>query len=260
MNKKMFVDERRFKIVDYVKNYNHADVEALARELDVTEATIRRDLVFLEKRRLIYRTHGGVIQRHDSPAFWHTTRIEERLIVHREEKERIADFIAQLVNDNDSVIFDGGSSTLLVAEKLVDKTDLVIVTNSPAIGSLFLRRSGRQVILLGGEFIRDTDTTIGTITEAELRNIRVDKAVMGATAVLPEEGFFCSFPAEAGVKRRMIQAAREVILACDSSKINSRGLCCFNNFEKIGKFVTDKNISPEALSVLGNQGIDVITV
>jgi DeoR/GlpR family transcriptional regulator of sugar metabolism len=260
MNKKIFVDERRFKIVDYVKKYNHADVESLARDLGVTEATIRRDLVFLEKKKLIHRTHGGVIQRHDSPAFWQATRIEERLIIHREEKERIADFISLLINDNESVLFDGGSSVLLVAEKLAEKTDLLVVTNSPAISTVFLRPFGRQVILLGGEFIRDSDTTTGTITETELRNIRVDKAIIGATAVLPEEGLFCSFPAEAGVKRQMIQAARKVIVACDSSKINSRGLCLFSNFERIEKFVTDKNISSEALAILRKQGVEVITV
>jgi DeoR/GlpR family transcriptional regulator of sugar metabolism len=260
MNKKNFVDERRFKIVDYVKRYNHAHVEELAQNLSVTEATIRRDLMFLEKNRLIHRTHGGVIQRHNSPAFWQVTRIEERLIVHREEKERIADYISHLVSDNDSVIFDGGSSVLLVAEKLADKTDLLIVTNSPAISTVFLRYSDRQVILLGGEFIRDTDTTTGTITETELRSIRADKAIIGATAVLPEEGLFCSFPAEAGVKRQMIRAAGEVILACDSSKINSRGLCLFNSFERISKFVTDKKISFEALAVLRKQGVEVIAV
>jgi DeoR/GlpR family transcriptional regulator of sugar metabolism len=260
MNKKLFVEERRLKIVDYVKRLNRANVTELAQNLNVTEATIRRDLILLEDKGLIHRTHGGVISRHDSPVFWQTTRIEKRLIIYKEEKERIADFISHLVADNESVILDGGTSVLLVAEKLVDKTDLVIVTNSPAIGAVFLQHSHHHVILLGGEMMRESYTTTGTTTEEELRNIRVDKAIIGATAIIPESGLFCVSPREAGVKRQMILASKETIVASDSSKFNNRALCLFSDFGQIKKLVTDKNINTRVLDILKEKGVEVFTV
>jgi DeoR/GlpR family transcriptional regulator of sugar metabolism len=260
MKKKIFVEERRLKIIDFVKQNTRADVSELAKNLEVTEATIRRDLTILEGEGLIYRTHGGVIKRSDSPALWQATHTTEQHINHIEEKERIANFISQLINDNESIILDGGSSVLITATKLTDKMNLLIVTNSPSVSTAFLRSSNNRVILLGGELLRTSFATTGTITESELRNFRVDKAIIGATAILPEEGMFCSFPQEAEVKRLMICVAREVIVAADSSKMGNRAPCFFSDFCKVNKLVTDKNISPECLETLKKNGVEVFMV
>jgi DeoR/GlpR family transcriptional regulator of sugar metabolism len=260
MPKKVFVEERRDKILDYVQRQNRVDVTELANKLEVTKATIRRDLTSLEDEGLIHRTHGGGIKRNDNPAFWKTIRIEERLVSYKDEKKKIADFAAQFVHDGERIIIDGGSTNLYVAEQLIGKKDLLVVTNSPAAGTIFLRETKDKVLLLGGEFIRESFTVADSTTETALRNMRFDTAIIGATGISPEEGLFCTYPQEGQVKRLMIHNSSKTILVSDSSKINHLTFYLFSEFEEIDILVTDKNISKEAANAIRQKGVEVYTV
>jgi DeoR/GlpR family transcriptional regulator of sugar metabolism len=260
MPKKIFVEERRNKILDYVQRLNRVNVTELAEKLEVTKATIRLDLTFLEGEGLIHRTHGGGIKRNDNPAFWKTIRIEERLITYKEEKKRIAEFAAQFIHDGESVVIDGGSTNIYVAEYLVGKKELMVVTNSPAVGTIFLRETKNKVLLLGGEFLRESFTVADSTTEAILRNMRFTAAIIGATGITPEEGLFCNNSQEGQVKRMMIHNSSKTIVVSDSSKINAHTFYCFSEFEHIDILITDKNISKEALHTIRQKGVEVYTV
>jgi DeoR/GlpR family transcriptional regulator of sugar metabolism len=259
MIKKTFVEERRKKILDYVKNNGRANVFELARDLEVTDVTIRRDLLLLENEGLIHRTHGGVIRR-DSPALWQTVRLEERVIARGEEKDRIAQFISHIVNDNESIMIDGGSTTTAVAKELVNKKNLLVVTNAPEIGLMFRRGAENKVLLTGGEIMWGTYTLIGPDAEFTLRRIRTNKAIIGMSAIHPEEGLFSTNPEEGEIKRLMIMNSHEVIVAADSSKIYARALYMVCGFDRPFKIVTDKNICKDAMSRLRERGIEVFTV
>jgi DeoR/GlpR family transcriptional regulator of sugar metabolism len=259
MNKKAFVEERRARILEYVKTYNRANVQELAEKLEVTEATIRRDLRLLEDQDLINRTHGGAIKR-DNTALWQTTSIEERMVARREEKERIAEFVAHIINDNASIMIDGGSTTQMVAEKLINKKNLLVVTNCPSIGLVLLKGTGNKVLLTGGEMMRGTNSVVGVAAELELRRIRTDKAIIGVSALNAEDGLFSANPHEGEIKRLMIVNARETIVVADSSKFDIQALYMFNDFERIGKLITDRDISKSLVSALQKKGVEVFTV
>jgi DeoR/GlpR family transcriptional regulator of sugar metabolism len=259
MIKRTFVEERRKKILDYVKNNGRANVFELAKDLEVTDVTIRRDLLLLENEGLIHRTHGGVIRR-DSPALWQTTRLEERLIANKEEKEQIAKFVSYIVNDNESIMIDGGSTTEAVAEKLINKKNLLVVTNSPGIGLMFCKGGDNKVLLTGGEIMRGTYALIGPEAECMIRRIRTNKAIIGMSAIHPDEGLFSTNPEEGEIKRLMIMNSHEVIVAADSSKIYARALYMVCNYDRPFKIVTDKNICKDAMSRLHEKGIEVFTV
>jgi DeoR family transcriptional regulator of aga operon/DeoR family fructose operon transcriptional repressor len=259
MGKRDFVEERRNLILDYINKNHRADVAELAAIHTVTEATIRRDLEALEKQGHVYRAHGGAIRR-EQLSVWQVTRLQDRMAMHSEEKTRIAQFVAQLVQEGDSLMLDDGSTTTMVAVALSAKKNLLVVTNSPAIGQSILEINDNKVILTGGELLKDTKALIGSATEQSLKKYRTDKAIIGASGILVNEGCFSANPQEAEIKRLMSMNSSETIVVSDSSKIGVRAFCFWCDFSHVDKLVTDKNISKAALEELKQQGVEVFTV
>ncbi|MFI5369040.1 MAG: DeoR/GlpR family DNA-binding transcription regulator [Spirochaetia bacterium] len=257
MAKRDFVEERRNKILEYVNKNSRADVTELADFHTVTEATIRRDLVTLEKQGRVYRAHGGALRR-EPLSVWQISRLQDRIIMHLEEKTRIAQFVTQLVHDGESLMIDGGSTTMLVAQKLRVKKNLLVVTNAPAIGELMIEDN--KVILTGGELLKETQALLGSAAEQSLKQYRTDKAIIGVSGILVNEGCFSAIPQEAEIKRLMSLNSSETILVSDSSKIGARAFSFFCDFSHVDKLVTDKNISKAALEELKQQGVEVFTV
>ncbi len=258
MKSKQFLEERRIRLLEYINRNNRAGVDELAAAFSVPEATIRRDLLSMESENLIYRTHGGAIRR-DQPSLWKTTSLHERSIQHKEEKERIADLVEQLVHDGESIMIDAGSTTLCVARKLVGKKSLLILTNTATIGEILVGINDNKVILTGGELVQRTNAAIGPAAEMSLKQYRTDKAIIGISGLLMEEGFFAAIPEEAEIKRLMSKNAKETIVVTDSSKIGTRALCFVCDFSCIHKLITDKNIPRPALDQLVKAGVEVFT-
>jgi len=259
MMKKDFVEERRRKILEYINMNARANVPELAELMSVTEATIRRDLTILESNCLLHRTHGGAIKR-TQPSIWRTTTLQERIESNKEEKERIGRFVAQLVKDGESIMIDGGSTTLKVAENLISRKNLLIVTNSPLIAQILAESKDIKVIMTGGEFVKDPNTLIGNAAESSLRQYRVDKAIIGISSIIIDEGFFSAVPQEAEIKRLMAKNSNQVIVVSDSSKIGTTAFKFIFDFNEVSVLVTDKNISKANLDKLMQHGVEVFTV
>jgi DeoR/GlpR family transcriptional regulator of sugar metabolism len=259
MAKRDFVEERRSKILEYINKNNRADVNELAAFHTVTEATIRRDLVLLERQGRVYRAHGGALRR-EQLSVWQTTRLQDRMVMQLEEKTRIAQFVTQLVHDGESLMIDGGSTTMLVARRLCEKKNLLVVTNAPDIGETMIEVNDNKVILTGGELLRETKGLIGSAAELSLKQYRTDKAIIGVSGIIVDEGCFAAIPQEAEIKRLMSSNSGETILVSDSSKIGTRALCFFCDFTHVDKLVTDKAISKAALEELKRQGVEVFAV
>jgi len=259
MGSRDFVEERHGKILEYVNKNGRADVSELATFLSVTEATIRRDLGSLEKDNRVHRAHGGVIRR-EEVSVWQMSSLQERMVLQLDEKLRIAQFVVQLVHDGDSLMIDGGSTTMLVAKELSKKKNLLIVTNSPDIGESIVESKDNKVILTGGELLKETRSLIGSAAEHSLQQYRTDKAIIGVSGILVDDGCFSAIPQEAEIKRLMIVNSRETIVVCDSSKIGARAFCFFADFVHVSKIVTDNGISRSALEELRHQNVEVFTV
>jgi DeoR family transcriptional regulator, fructose operon transcriptional repressor len=259
MIKKEFVEERRSKILEFVNSNSRADIGELAEILSATEATIRRDLAFLEGQGLVYRAHGGVLRR-EQPSIWQTTTLDDRMGQHLEEKNRIAHFMLQLIHDGDSIMIDGGSTNLQIAKQLCNKKNLLIVSNSPFIGDAIIAGKGNKVILTGGELLKETNSLIGCNAQSSLEQYRTDKAIIGMSGITIEEGCFSAIPEEAVIKRIMSMNSRETIVVADSSKIGTRAFCFVCDFSQIDKLVTDKNIKKSAIEKLKEIGVEVFIV
>ncbi len=258
--KKDFVHERRNKLLDFINTQSRADVAELAELAQVTEATIRRDLILLEEQNLILRTHGGALKR-DEPSIWQSTTLQERMALQVEEKDRIGAYVSlHLVKDGDSIMMDGGSTTLAVARQLTVRKNLLVVTNTSTIGELLVSNKNNRVIITGGELTEGTNTMVGPSTEHAIEQYRTDKAIVGVSGLLLEEGCFSAVPLEAEVKRLMILHSRETIIVADSTKIGTRAFCFVCGFQSARTLVTDRNISKTARDSLERTGIEVIIV
>ncbi len=254
---RIFVEERRNRIIEILSRKNRASVAELSQEFRIGEATIRRDLQELENRGLVLRTHGGVLvmdtASRESP-------LKERETHNREKKERIAQCIAQFVKNGESIMIDGGTTTLQIARTLRVRRQLVVITNCPAIGEQLVGSGDNQVILTGGELREVTGVAVGPMAEYTVRQYRADRVILGMSSLIPKEGFFTVNASEAELKRVMMRCGKEVIVAMDSSKIGKVTLSFVSDFSLIGNLITDDGISAEDIHEIEQRGVEVIAV
>lgn len=258
MAQRNIIEERRKTIHDYINLHGKADIQELTELTSSTEFTVRRDLVFLEKANAVTRTHGGAIKREKVKSVWQTTSINDRLAKNSKAKSAIAEAAANLINDNESIIIDGGSTTQIMASHLQEKKNLLVVTNSPEIAKILLTNESAEIFLLGGELLRETFTVTGPDAEYNLKKYYVDKCILGVTGADADIGCYAAIPTEASLKNLMIDHARESILLVDSSKFDRKAFCVAFPFDKISTVVTDSQIRPDIVEKLTNKGIKVV--
>ncbi|MDR2739092.1 MAG: DeoR/GlpR family DNA-binding transcription regulator [Treponema sp.] len=259
MTHKVFTEERHQKMLDFINSRERVKVEDLAKHFNVTETTIRRDLITLEKMGFIYRAHGGAFKR-EQQSIWQLISLQTRLSQYAEEKERIALQVSLLIRDGESLMIDGGSTTVKVTQKLCERKNLLVVTNALTIGELFAGSNSNKVILTGGELLRETNALTGNAAEYVISKYRADKAIIGVSGLIPSEGCFAAIPNEGAVKNLMLQNSREKIIVTDSSKIGVQAFYFFYDIKNIDILVTDKNIKKEDLSNLKKAGVEVFVV
>ncbi|HPZ15126.1 MAG TPA: DeoR/GlpR family DNA-binding transcription regulator [Sphaerochaeta sp.] len=260
MAQRDIIVERRKKIVTYINEKGRADIAELALLTQSTEVTVRRDLAYLEKSESLIRIHGGAVKNERKKSIWRTSSIGSRLEKNKEQKERIAQFAVTLINDNDSLMIDGGSTTQIFASFLKDKHNLLVVTNSPGIAEILLDNDTNRVIQIGGELVRDTHQVAGPDAEAHIRRYNVDKCIISVTGADPEAGLSAAIPIEASIKRTMIEQARQSILLIDSSKFERKALCYAFDFKAFDTVVTDSNISKQTVERLRKQDVKLYIV
>jgi len=248
-------EARRQRLLELVRRRGFASPPQLAEDLEVSESTIRRDLEFLEKSGVAKRTHGGVLYAGPAPKLPH---FEERQPAQWDQKKRIAAAAAALIEEGDTVLFDGGSTTYEVALRVVGKS-LQVVTNSLPVANLFASDSAADLVLLGGYVYPRTGVALGPHADAMLQQIHVRKTIMsvgGAT----EQGFFNSNLLLVETERAMIRAADEVIVVADSTKFGRQNLAFLCPLEEIDRLVIDSDLSPEWQRKLQKLGVELILV
>lgn len=239
---------RRQEIIKLLSLETSMRVEDIIRRFDMTPATIRRDLSFLEKTGAIMRTHGAAKIVNPFPA---------RNVMFSDEKMAIAKCAARLVDDGTSIILDSGTTTLSLANRLVGKRDLTVITNSIAIANTFAV-TDVTTIITGGVLIGRQQTIIGPDAEHFLANIQASTLFLSTTGIDSGNGLTCVSPFTASVKKAMMKAAKRVVLLCDSSKFNVSGLVLFARFEQIDQLITSRPIADKTLlASLQGAGVEV---
>lgn len=215
-----------------------ASLPELAEQLNVSESTVRRDLDYLEESGTARRTHGGVFYVGPSPML---PDFEERQPAQWDKKRVIAAEAARLVDDGDTVLLDGGSTTYEVARLLVGRR-LQIVTNSLPVANLFASNKNHDLVLVGGYVYPRTGVMLGPYAIEMLEKVNVRRTIM-SVAGLNERGFFNSNLLLVEAERAMMRAAEEVIVVVDSTKFGHQSLANLCPLGEVQHVVVDSDIT-----------------
>lgn len=210
----MHLSERQTEILQRARQEGRVEVEALAAAFEVTTQTIRRDLNELSQNGLLSRVHGGAVV---------TARVSnvayaERRVVAASEKREIGQRAAEMIPDGCSVMLNIGTTTEEVARALVERRDLVVITNNLNVVAILSGTPGKDIILTGGVVRQSDGAIVGDEAVEFIRKFKADVAVIGASA-LDEDGAIMDYDLrEVAVSRAIVANARRTILVCDRLK------------------------------------------
>ena len=245
----MHAENRRQEIIKMLSLESPMLVEDIIKRLDATPATIRRDLTYLEKTGAIMRTRGAAKIVNPFPT---------RNVMFSSEKLAIAKYAASMVEDGSSIIMDSGTTVLALANQLVNKNNLSVVTNSVAIVNAF-SNTDISTTITGGFIAHRQEAVIGPDAEAFMKHIHVQTMFLSTTGIRSPEGLTCVSPFQASIKKAMMQSANKVILLADSSKFEVSGMILFADFKEIDCLITSKPIKDKELKKrLDSLGVKVV--
>jgi len=252
----MLAEERRFQIREILAAQRTVTASDLCQRLSVTAATIRRDLATLEKDGVLVRSHGGAVSRMSSTNF--QPSYDALLRSKNEEKRRIACAAEQFVLDGDTIFLEGSTTVLELARCLVHRHRLTVVTNSPTIVCELQRSPGVTVLCTGGDLQKDTFYLSGEWAQRALSEIRLDKAILGISAIDPQYGVSTAHHAEAQIKKMVTKAAKTRIALADHGKFGRQCFAYVGPVTDINILVTDSATDPQHLRDLRDAGLQVV--
>jgi DeoR family transcriptional regulator, fructose operon transcriptional repressor len=249
----MQAEERQKRIESYLQKVEFASLEELAKQVDASVSTVRRDLTLLEVTGTLKRTHGGArVIAPRSDEFTFSARDMHQL----EEKEAIGKACAELIRPNQSVIIDAGTTVYHVARYLEEKTPQII-TNSLPVANLFAGANRLEVVVSGGVIYPRLGVLVGPLTVEAFSKIHVDVAVMSAGGI-SLEGISNSHGLLIDIQRAMIRAAQKVIFCFDHTKFGRQSVLPLCGLDVIDTIVTNSAAPGELVEQFRAKGIEVI--
>lgn len=245
--------ERREKVLELVRSQGFASLPNLTKELQVSESTIRRDLDYLEETGAAKRTRGGAFYTGPSPKLAH---FDQRQASNWEKKRQIAEAAARLIEDGDTLLLDGGSTTYELAQLLVGRP-LQVVTNSLPVANLFTSSEAAELVIVGGCVHTRTGVSLGPYADRMLSELNVRKAVL-SVAGANDRGYFNSNLLLVETERAMMNAADQVIVVADSTKFGHTSLAYLCELGKPDVLVTDDELSGDWREKIAAAGVRLI--
>jgi DeoR/GlpR family transcriptional regulator of sugar metabolism len=245
--------ERHLRLREIFAAQEFADLESLCREVRASESTLRRDLAALEREGVLRRVHGGAL----------AARSREHLLdfawqrgLMADEKRRIAAAAVNLIEDGQTLVLDGGSTTAAVAQQLVDRS-LHVVTNSLPIAEVFAEARHVELTLTGGFLYPRLGVMLGPFCEQMLASIAADLAVMG-TGGVTATGFSNNNTLIVGSERTMIHVARKVIIVADHTKFGRAAMVPLAPLDVADVVVSDAGLASSHQDLLRQHGVEVL--
>ena len=255
-NSKSVVFKRQQALLKELREEKTIDVETVAKKLDVSPTTIRRDLIMFEKQNLIERFHGGAtlleesLREEDNPANSHEAE-------DKEQKQIIARYAAELVEDGDTIFINSSSTALLMLDYLKGKRVIVVTNNGFAVSHPHDPQV--EIIMTGGEIYRRRNSLVGEFALHTLTKIIANKAFIGVGGISADGGITTSVLPETAVNETMLrrcQGKRYVLAA--SSKIGREHNFHSADVNQVNCLITCKGAPQNELDAIRNSGVDVV--
>jgi DeoR/GlpR family transcriptional regulator of sugar metabolism len=251
----LYINSRRNQIVEILQKNRSVTVNKLIDDLNVSPATVRKDLVHLEKSGVISRTRGEA----------HLVGSENRALIEVRqricvaEKQMIARRALEFIQNGDTIILDSGTTLLELAKLFGNFEKLTVITYSLEIGYYLSRYPKINLIMPGGMLNRSTLSLLGSATENFFEQIEAAKCFMSASSVRKLNGLTLEMPYECTVKRAAIKASGQVIALLDHTKFHTASIEPAIKFNEIDILITDSEIGdPEMLAILNENGVRLV--
>lgn len=231
----MLSEERYKLILDKLERESVVYLNDLVEYLDTSESTVRRDLNTLDKAGLLKKVHGGATRLKEIKINTIEEKVEHRQNLNIDEKLNIARYAASLIEDNDLIYIDAGTTTELMID-FIKETKAVFVTNGIVHAKKLIQKNLKTYIL-GGELKLTTEAIVGVETVNSLRKYNFTKGFFGSNGVDIGRGFTTPDMREAMVKEEAIKRSRKSFVLCDKSKFNEISSITFAEINK-AKIIT----------------------
>ncbi len=247
-------EERREEIIKLIQSKGKVRVSELSRRYGITEVSVRSDLELLAADGYLSRVHGGAVARRKD---YDNMNQNERYLSNSAAKEALARKVAELIDDNDTIMMNAGTTLLYVLRALRRKKNLSIVTNSLQSAAEASSFSGFNVILLGGQLDSKYQFTFGQDTVAQLEGYHANKCILSVDGICPTYGLSLYYPNETNVILKMMEMSKTVIAAADSSKLLKNTFSRVAPLSRINALVTDKTDNRALVEPFTEAGISV---
>ena len=250
-------------LLELLTDSGRVSVEDAAAQLNVSQATIRRDFDQLAQQQMIIRTRGGAVANgvsYDLPLRYKTAK-------HSAEKQRIGAAAAALVAPGQVVGLNGGTTTTEVARALAvrpdlntnaEGTQLTVVTNALNIANELLVRSQMKIVVAGGVVRPQSFELVGPLGGALLREVTLDVVLLGVNAIDVRLGAAAHHEGEAAMNSLMVGRAKRVVIIADSSKLGGHAFARICPIDRVNTLITDSGASPDVIAAFEQAGVRVI--
>ncbi|MFD8963685.1 DeoR/GlpR family DNA-binding transcription regulator [Streptomyces sp. NPDC059568] len=256
--------ERHTTLLELLTERHQLEVDAIAAELGVSVATVRRDFDHLAEQRLLTRTRGGAIAHSVS----YDLPLRYKAVRHASEKERIARTAAAMAERGMVIGLNGGTTTSEVARAIATRADLqgtpddpaiTIVTNALNIAHELAVRPHIKIVTTGGVAMPQSYELVGPLARHILGEISLDIAFLGVDALDAESGAGAHNEHEASINALLAERAERLVVVADSSKLGARAFARICPVEDIGTLITDTG-APELTARFEERGVPVVQV
>jgi DeoR/GlpR family transcriptional regulator of sugar metabolism len=249
--------QRQAQIRSLVEENGQVTVTELSPLLNVSEATIRRDLEECSSRGWMRRTHGGAVKIERAGK---EPPILERVTRNANAKERIGKKAAEMIQDGETIFLGSGTTVLEIAKHLSYDIYLTVITNSLLLIDELVNRPNIDIIVIGGMLRRSELSMVGHIANQAVQEFRADRVFMGIRAVDPTHGFTNDYLPEAVVDREILKIAPEIIFVLDHEKFAKVSSVLVAPANAIDIIITDDEAPVDVVSAFRDLMIKVYLV
>ncbi|MVO83485.1 MULTISPECIES: DeoR family transcriptional regulator [Streptomyces] len=255
----MFAAERRQLILEMVRANGAVSLRELARVVQTSEVTVRRDVRALEAEGLLDRRHGGAVL---PGGFTRESGFPQKSHLASAEKTAIADLAAGLVEEGEAIVVGAGTTTQELARRLARVPGLTVVTNSLLVAQALAHANRVEVVMTGGTLRGSNYALVGSGAEQSLQGLRVSRAFLSGSGLTAERGLSTSNMLSASVDRALVQAAAEVVVLADHTKLGTDTMFQTVPTDVITRLVTDEppvhdDRAATELQALADQGVQI---
>ena len=228
-------DQRREEIIKLIEEKGKIKVSEISKLYEISEVSVRKDLEFLEAQGHLSRIHGGAVAMNK---LYVNMDLSDRFKTNAQAKKKLAEAVAALIEDNDTVMINAGTTLTYVLHAIKGKKNISVVTNSIQNATEAALYSSFNVILLGGELDSKYQFTYGEDALSQLSNYHATKCILSVDGVSVESGLTLYYANEAALVRKMIDSSKTVIVAADSTKIGREAFAKITDTERVDVLVT----------------------